>query len=257
MVNKKILLLALVLAGITTFAVFIYMKSAVKQTVVEEVKKPVVIAKVNIPTKTILKPEMLQVKEIPEQYVPGGVVSSLEDANGKVLIINAIPGQMLFSKDLKEKEANLGLSFIIPPEKRAVSVKVDSAAGVAGLIKPGDMVDVMVTLHEQGKTFTVLQNIQVLAIGQETEMKKKSKGMIGAPTIVTFALSLKDAEKLVLAEHRGPLQLALRSVQDTKEVKTYGTNLRNIIPVRTVRTYSTTHRVKVIKGTEESSTKVK
>ncbi|MFH1428700.1 MAG: Flp pilus assembly protein CpaB [Candidatus Margulisiibacteriota bacterium] len=257
MVNKKILLLALILAAITTFAVFIYMKSMVKQTAVEEVKKPVLIAKVNIPTKTILKPEMLQIKEIPEQYVPGGVVSKIEDANGKVLIINAIPGQMLFEKDIKEKEANLGLSFIIPEDKRAVSVKVDTAAGVAGLIKPGDMVDILLTLHEQEKTFTVLQNIQVLAIGQETEMKKQSKSTVGAPNIITFAIGLKDAEKLILAEHRGPLTLALRSVQDVTTINTYGTNLNSIIPVQTYRTYSTTHRIQVIKGTAESSTRVK
>jgi len=251
MANKKFLLFALLLAAITTFMVYTYMKSVENKAKSEEEKHPVIVAKVNIPTKTILQDTMLEIKEIPIQYIPQGVVSKIEDAKGKVLVINAMPGQMIFEKDLKAKEASLGLSFIIPADKRAVSVQVNSAAGIAGLIKPGDMVDILVTLPAQEKTITVLQNVQVLAINQQTEMKEQKKeANAGGSAIVTFALSLKDAEKLVLAENKGPLQLLLRSVQDSKNVKTKGTGLRNILPAQKVYKRSAGNRIRMIKGTK-------
>ena len=234
--NKKILLLALLLAGFTTFLVFMYMKNMESQTQRAAEKKPVVVAKVNIPTKTILKTDMLAIKEIPAEYVPEGVLSEIDAVLDKVLIINAMPGQMLFAKDIQDKKAELGLSFIIPAGKRAVSVQVDPAAGIAGMIKPGDVVDVLVTFEEQGKTVTVLQNVQVLAINQQTEMKEKDNSAKSeGSAIVTLALSLKDSEKLVMASSHGMLHLVLKSVQDNTEVETSGTSIGSIVAITTYR----------------------
>ncbi|MFA5928124.1 MAG: Flp pilus assembly protein CpaB [Candidatus Margulisiibacteriota bacterium] len=271
MVNKKFLILALFLAAITTFLVYSYMQSMQKQTKKMEEKRPVVTAKVNIPTKTIVTEEMLEIKQIPQQYVPGGVVSKLEDAKGKVLVINAMPGQMIFEKDLKEKEASLGLSFIIPPDKRAISVKVDSAAGISGMIKPGDTVDILVTLPEEDRTITVLQNVQVLAINQQTETKSQQNSAkdAGAAAIVTFALSLKDSEKVVLAANKGPLQLALRAAQDSSNVNSMGASVGTILPrdgtpaapvakavARPQPVQSNSSTVKIIKGSTETQKEV-
>ena len=261
MPNKKFLIFAVLLASVTTFIVFSYMSSVKKESQKQEAKRPVVVAKVNIPTKTILTLDMLEIKKIPAQYVPEGIMGRIKDAEGKVLVINAMPGQMIFSKDLKAKEANLGLSFIIPATKRAVSVQVNSAAGIAGLIKPGDMVDILVTLIDKDQTITVLQNVQVLAINQQMEMKSsgKSKDMVRGTSIVTFALDLKSSEKLILAENKGPLQLALRSVQDNVEVKSYGTKINNLIPAQPyrARVRRAPTRIKIIKGTKSSNQNIR
>jgi pilus assembly protein CpaB len=232
MVNKKFLLLALILAAFTTLTVFLYMKNVEKNNARMEEKRPVVVAKINIPTKTILTSEMLAIKRIPLQYLPPeGTIKNIEEAIGKVLVINAMPGQMIFSQDIKDKGANLGLSFIVPEGKRAISVQVDPAAGIGGLVKPGDMVDVLVTFGEEQKSVTVLQNAQVLAINQQTEMKADTKSgeRSSSATIVTLALSPKDAERLVLAGSQGLLQLALRSIQDTQNISTSGTSLGSIV----------------------------
>jgi Flp pilus assembly protein CpaB len=84
--------------------------------------------------------------------------------------------------------------------------------GVAGFVKPGDKVDIIVTASGVGETgdvaFTVLEDIEVLAVAQETEDKSQGKAKVS--TSVTMAVSPSDAESLALAEKIGKLRLALR-----------------------------------------------
>src|SRR5690606_36281457 len=104
-----------------------------------------------------------------------------------------------------------GLTFSIPPDKRAVSVGVNEVIGVAGFVKPGDRVDVLATFDRnfsgQDMTTTILQDVQVLATAQETESDPEKAEVT---TTVTLAVSLDEAERLTLAEERGTLRLVLR-----------------------------------------------
>ena len=266
MPNKNFIIIALCLATLVTMLVFSFMKTSEVKVKKEEATFPVIVAKVEIPVNTIIKAEMIEIRKIPIQYVPLGVVTSLNAAIEKVLLTNATVGQMIFEKDLKDKDASLGLSYIIPPNMRAISVQVDSAASIARLIKPGDMVDILVTLTAQDQTVTVLQNVLILAIDQQTETKyKKEVVNINTVAIVTFALTLKDAEKLVLASSQGPLQLALRSAQGTQNIQTSGisgTSLSNISPAQVVVRQSsstqqdTQQNVKMFKGTTSTTERI-
>ena len=81
---------------------------------------------------------------------------------------------------LAAKNAGNGLAALIPPNMRAIAVRVDDVVGVAGFIHPDDRVDVMVTLHPNrpgaettAKVF--LQNVKVLAVGQEVESANKNR----------------------------------------------------------------------------------
>src|SRR3546814_5491485 len=66
------------------------------------------------------------------------------------------------------------LASIIPEELRAVSIPVNQVSGVAGFVRAGDVVDVMLTRQIPGDgstqqdkmTTVVLENVYVLAIDQ-------------------------------------------------------------------------------------------
>ena len=66
-----------------------------------------------------------------------------------------------------------GVSAIVKPGKRALAVKGDKVIGLSGFIRPGNWVDVLVTitnpLNKRKITKTVLENILVLATGIEIE----------------------------------------------------------------------------------------
>jgi pilus assembly protein CpaB len=79
---------------------------------------------------------------------------------------------------------NPPLAYVVPEGMRAVSVEVSSLIGASGLIRPGDYVDVILTVKIQGSeggstagrlqdqvAKTVLQNAQVLSIDQSLPVR--------------------------------------------------------------------------------------
>jgi Flp pilus assembly protein CpaB len=95
----------------------------------------------------------------------------------------------------------------------AVTVSVDAERGVAGQIAPGDRVDVAV-VGEGGASY-ILDNVKVLAVGQETAATATGGNGQPSPTastsgLITFELSPADALQVVSANKNGTLYLTLR-----------------------------------------------
>ncbi|MFQ5893717.1 MAG: Flp pilus assembly protein CpaB, partial [Nitrospinota bacterium] len=101
--------------------------------------------------------------------------------------------------------------------------------GVAGFIKPGDLVDVIVTMEPDKETGvitkTVLQQVPVLAVGQEISREGGKPKRVNA---VTLLVDPRNAEKLALAS-RSDIQLAMRNTLDNVSVATRGST-----PIRLV-----------------------
>jgi pilus assembly protein CpaB len=108
------------------------------------------------------------------------------------------------------------LSAVLDPGMKAVSIRVNDIAGVAGFVLPGDRVDVLLTRRDgaQSTVDVLLQSVKVLAIDQIADDKKEN------PTVarsVTVEVSTLDAQKLTLAAGVGELALALRQVGSSRD----------------------------------------
>ena len=141
-----------------------------------------------------------------------------------------------------EKLINKGeedLSLRIDEDHRAVSINVTGDSGVSDLIKPGDFVDIIVYLDEKKDgdkiirpelSKIILQNIRLLAIDKEL---KREEGVtneeIPARFLVTLSVSIKELEKIVLAENTGILKLALRPLGSVTIDETKGTTSEELI----------------------------
>jgi len=117
------------------------------------------------------------------------------------------------------------LAAVLSVGKRAVTLTVDQATGLAGLVHPGDRVDVILThnpptmfggsggaeaAHDSTAAETILRNIRVLAVDKTfsaTRMDIK-KSM---PSTVTLEVDPHQAETLALGRSMGRLSLVLRS----------------------------------------------
>ena len=125
---------------------------------------------------------------------------------------------------LAAKGSGMGLAPTIPVGMRAVSVRVNDVAGVAGFVLPGMRVDVLVTGRPPSSdgtiTSTALQNILVLSAGQVMQADARGQA-IQAPT-VTLLVSPEDAETLTLANIEGHIQLILRNSSDQDISHTQG-----------------------------------
>jgi pilus assembly protein CpaB len=128
-----------------------------------------------------------------------------------------------------------GLSAVIPEGYRAMTVKVDDAAGISGFIQPGALVDVVVVIDpREGSGMQdpiskiVLQNIKVLANGQNID-KPKDEREANSVKAVTLQVTPEQAEKLALASNEGKLQLVMRNQIDQGDEQTPGVNKRGLL----------------------------
>lgn len=238
--NKKLLILALIFSTLTTYLVFSYIKGANKVNSEPEYIKIVVASRDIMPREKITSNMIKEIKVLKESHI----INSIQDKNKiigmytkeRIMKGEVIPQERLF------KEGEEYLSFRIPKDRRAVSIAVDEMKGVADLIKPGDYVDVYVTVTEKKienkynnvvypeMTKLLLQNILVLAIGKEQFAKDEDRKEIPDRYSVTLAVSATDAEKLILGEEIGVLKLALRPLKDIKINDTPGAIRNDLVP---------------------------
>jgi pilus assembly protein CpaB len=171
-----------------------------------------------------IKPADVKLAKIAAEAFPKGAFSKVEDVLDRPVVSSILLDEPILDGRLAAKGSGLGLAPTIPVGMRAVAVRVNDVAGVAGFVLPGMRVDVLVTGHPPSQdstiTNTVLQNITVLSAG--TTMQADARGQaIQAPT-VTLLVSPEQAEILTLANNEGHIQLVLRNSSDQTVEKTPG-----------------------------------
>lgn len=215
--NKRLLAIALILSTITSGLVYYYLRSTTPAKVQDMVT--VVVAKTDIPPKTVVSPSMVEIKRIPAAYVRPNAINDLDVAVGKLTLEYIAGSEQLTKRQLLLGDKPPGFTGLIPPDRRAITVAVNEVKGVAGLVKPGDYVDVVATFAENTVGMDVsrimLQNILVLAVNRNTGLEaeaaaKDEKSPGKAASTVTLAVTPAEATKLTLAASKGEIHLALR-----------------------------------------------
>ena len=230
---------AVVIAFITSLLVVgwlrdINIKTAAEAAIPVMTTGEVVVAKVDLPWGTKLTPEMLQVVNYPAGALPEGYYKNVDDLKDSVLLHNLTMNEpILRSKLASGKDVGTGVAAVTDPTKRAMSVKVDEVIGVSGFIKPGDHVDVMVTIEPDSKSQNpvakmILGNLKVLAAGMQFEKNGNEKDPKPVQ-VMTLEVDIEEAEKLALASTQGKLRLALRNPLNAEKVLTKGANVASLL----------------------------
>jgi pilus assembly protein CpaB len=219
-----VLVLAVLAGGGLAAGTYSYLNNIPVKTVSAPTAK-VVVAKNDLALGRELKEEDLKAIDWPEKAVPEGAFSQPSELVGRGLIASLVRNEPILPGKLSPKEAGAGLSPVIPPGKRAVSVKVNEVISVAGYVLPGTFVDVITTAnptsrHEDLTSKVVLSNVQVLTAGTRLEQEENGKPL--QVTVVTLLVSPEEAEKLALATTEGQIHLALRNPMDRESPKTPG-----------------------------------
>jgi len=195
----------------------------------------VAVAKVAIPLGSKIIPEQIMVVPFPKESTPDGAFESPEKLAGRVAVVNIAPREPITESRLAPEGTAAGLSAVIPEGYRAMTVKVDDAAGISGFITPGTLVDVVVVIdpregsgNQDPISKIVLQNIKVLANGQNID-KPKDEREANSVKAVTLQVTPEQAEKLALAASEGRLQLVMRNQIDQGDEQTPGVNKRSLL----------------------------
>ncbi|MXO86000.1 Flp pilus assembly protein CpaB [Altererythrobacter aurantiacus] len=187
----------------------------------DEAMTRIVVATQDMGFGTALAPTNMRLAAWPAASVPIGAFTSIEDATrgGRVALRPLAVGEPILSSKVSGEGGRATLSAVLPEDQRAVSIPVNEITGVAGFVRAGDVVDVMLTRQIPGDgaqgddqfTSTVLENVLVLAIDQVASESETAPAVGKTATLQT---DLYGAQKLTLANQLGNLSLALRNVEN-------------------------------------------
>jgi pilus assembly protein CpaB len=241
-INGRFMLLTIVFAGLSAVLVYAGVaRSSGKENAPAGETGTTVVAKVDIPARTQITVDMLELKEIPVDSRALTALSSVDDVVGKVALYPiALDEQVTPSKivSVGGSENADSLAFAVPQGMRAISISADQVVSAGGLVLPGDYVDIISVLQgtkPDGNTIdnyvakTILQNVQVLAVAQKiaetpsggdnTSSDSKSSGSSSKPnpdaTTLTILTTPQQAEVLFLAESNGTLRAIVRGYGDS------------------------------------------
>ena len=188
-------------------------------------EKAVLVAAVDLPAGSFVQPGNVRWQSWPDVELPASYYvrgqRGEEEVVGAVLRYALARGQPLTDSGLVKPGERGFLAAVLAPGMRAVSVPVDEASANAGLIFPGDRVDLVLshTLAGEGgesqkarrAAETVLEDVRVLAMGRRLKGPEGEEGAIQART-VTLEVAPADAERVALVTELGKLSLSLRSL---------------------------------------------
>lgn len=221
--RKGFLLLALICGLIAAGSTYLYLSSSQHNAQVS--LKPLVVAKSNIPARSIIKAEQLTTKEIPSQGYPLGGASSLQSVIGSVALVNLTTGDSIVNSVIEHPSntnnlPSVSTALTVPDGKRAVAIPINLVSGVGYMIKPGDHVDVLVTMdikdasgNSQTVTSLAAQDVLILNVGEGVttdKTKTESKSY-------TLALTVPQAMAATLGSEKGSIRLLLRNPANTDQ----------------------------------------
>ena len=238
MANSRPLIIAIAFGLIAVVLVYVYVRQVKTQAATNEVKMVTVVrATQNIPPRQTITEDMVEEISVPETYAPADAVTQSDEILGKVSTTAIYQQQVLMNVMFKEETQLEDLSRMLKEGELAVTVGVTEVSGLGGNLKPGDKVDVMVTILNNDEvgvasTFSVLRDISVMAVGQDIGFTGSSQGdstngSTSEPVSksVTLRVNPKQAEQLSLASEVGSLRLALRYPDDVYAPASSGTAL--------------------------------
>ncbi|MCS7293963.1 MAG: Flp pilus assembly protein CpaB [Chloroflexota bacterium] len=235
------LLLAAVLAAVTGVLVYAALRSA---TGGEESAAgggagsvSVVVAARDIPAGAVISPGMVRLAQVDADQALQGALASTEAAVGQVARIPIYAGEQLVAAKLTTDPVREGLAYVVPAGMRAMAVEVNKVIAAGGNVRPGDRVDVYAVIEAvpedasnvaSGRiplSVLLAQDVEVLAVEQRIIKRAPgaapSEGTLAdqpepdpEATVVTLALPPDVALRVLLADERGSIRLAVRPAGD-------------------------------------------
>ncbi|MFH1465310.1 MAG: Flp pilus assembly protein CpaB [Pseudomonadota bacterium] len=242
MKNPRALLVALIVAGIASLLQWNYISRREKKLLWQSEPLPTLVATKDIPAQFKLDETMVKVVDVPRMWRQPKALSTVDDILGQITANPVFKDEQVLSTKLVQAQ-EAGLAYFVQKKYRALSIAVDNITAVGGHLKPGNFVDVVGTFDfGQGeksdmRTVSLFQNVRVLAVGADIgrptaattrsgadleagvdaddmfgTRRREDVQMASDTRTVTLEITPNEAQKLVLAQELGSLNLTLRSL---------------------------------------------
>jgi pilus assembly protein CpaB len=177
----------------------------------------VVAAARDMPMGTRLRKADVKTLSVLEKDLPKAVILAERDAEDRVLLYPVSANELLNGTRMTSWTRAEGVPATIELGTRAIAVPITDASGVAGLVQPRCRVDVLFTragAMAEAATITILEDIEVLAVGRLTQAGQQVDPRAPKVPVATLLVTPEQARKLELAKNQGKISLALRNPLD-------------------------------------------
>jgi pilus assembly protein CpaB len=181
--------------------------------------RTVYVALRDVPARAQLSQALVTAATRPVSEVDPDAVTDRKELDGKYSLITMPAGSVVTRSKIDTAGAN-ALPARLPIGMRAVSISIDRVKGVAGLIQPGDRVDVIAVPPRVGnevpRASAILRGALVLAMGNSVETTSATPSPDNQNiTTVTLALTPRQVNLLAAADLNTTLRLALRPPKES------------------------------------------
>jgi pilus assembly protein CpaB len=193
------------------------------------------------------------------------------DLAGSVVRRAVAAGQPLLATDVVQPGDRGFLAAVLDPGKRAVSVATTDSSGVAGLIYPGDRVDVILTqgLPAEGASGsdqvsqTLMSGLRAVAVGRSlAPAATRDSSDAERSGTITLEVSPDQARRIALAKDMGRIDLVLHSLAEADSGAERGgqvTRRGDMLPYDQLgrpKPEAAARTIRVIQGDEETEVRV-
>ena len=148
--------------------------------------------------------EFIEVAKVPRNIFPATALTALDALAGKVAIAPLAANTILVEGQFVDpRTAQVTFSQKIPAGRVAITVSVDQVRGVAGLLVPGDKVNILVA--DGGAQRVLFQNVDIIAIGNTAAPQAGETAEVTNPGsgLITFAVPPESASRIAYAATQG------------------------------------------------------
>jgi pilus assembly protein CpaB len=195
----------------------------------EATQVDVVVAAGQVPVRAVLAAENLRVQRMAGSAAPEGSLQQPSQAIGKITAVALYPGEVILSQRLVDPNVTAAdgrTALVLDGDRVLIAFPADDLMSKVGVLKPGDHVDLLVTLDfpavrgagggqgAEPATFSVLQNLTIAATvglsgsAQGTQNTGGSKAAqntadANAPPALLLTVSPQDALTLKYVKDAG------------------------------------------------------
>lgn len=213
----------------------------------------VVVARSDLAPGAVLSSQTVAVREVPKTFLHTDAVRSEQWSSiaGRVLARAVGSGEAILNAHLAQG-LGAGFSAQLPEGTRALTFPVDEEASIAGMLAPGDRIDLLFTTAAANDSVTVplLLAVPVIATGVRTQTNENAlpDSLQSAPfRTITVAVTPTDAAKITLAQEAGRISVALRQLNDQSDTRIARVTKRSLLR-GDARPRASRPRVQVILG---------
>jgi len=217
---KSLVLLALALGcGLVASIGISQVLDGKNQTTVETV--PIYVALQNINLGDPLDEGMVSLQEWPKGKVPLGAITKWEEIDERRPRTVIFEGEPLLDGKFLPKGQTHDPIAGIPTGMRLKTISVDAQKSVAGLLSPGDRVDLQLYVKKNEResitdSFTkiIMQNVRVYAVDQAIQRSADGAESRTVAKTVSLIVTPQQANRITTAENLGSISLIPRHPDD-------------------------------------------